>query len=660
MTRTQIAGLAVLWALAVPTIADAGPRRSKTGTTEPRQAIGPIAVSIAGARRVRGNRPEHASLHVNFSQPSHVPDAALNLSLTAFEHEAFPPGSGLNLRSSIVEHPPTAWSDLHLPDLPVRWTPKVVRYVKYFATDPKGIKLMRVWLARLGRYENTLRQILEEVGVPSDLIFVALAESGFDPKARSRVSAAGLWQFMKSTGQVYGLESGYWIDDRYDIHKSTYAAAVYLKDLQTRFGSWELALAAYNAGYGLVTQAMLRNNTNNYWALCEIENGLPYATTNYTPKIIAAAIIAHNRERFGFSRAEVKPRSPVVPVAVKLARGVKISTLANAIHADADLLADLNARFVRGRTPPKGKPTTAYIPKQNLKAFKRASKRLRADAGDYDTYTVRLGDDLASIARRFDTTERMLRRLNRVFDSGEITAGVTLVVPTSDTPRPAPSSPRERPLAALPALKPPSGHRLLFFRVTRASTSKQICDAFRCSWQDVVHWNDLDPQARLHHGQILQLVVPTKFSAEAASVRALEKQDIEHVTRGSQAHLDAELARRDLVRRAYKARKGTTLARIGKRFGLSVGSLARINGFSRRHTPTVGEHITVYVAKDNTRGTVKASPPRSDSLLREAAAAQQLHRAPTGRDASTATTAKLPGKVRKNTSRPSPTAAKGE
>jgi membrane-bound lytic murein transglycosylase D len=102
----------------------------------------------------------------------------------------------------------------------------------------------------MNRYEHVLRPILREVGVPEDLVFVAMAESGFNPKVRSRVGAAGMWQFMEGTGRVYGLERTYWIDERHDIERATYAAATYLKDLRTRFGSWEMALAAFNGGPG--------------------------------------------------------------------------------------------------------------------------------------------------------------------------------------------------------------------------------------------------------------------------------------------------------------------------------------------------------------------------------------------------------------------------
>ena len=124
--------------------------------------------------------------------------------------------------------------DLKKPALPVRWNDRLVEYLRYFRDGEQGRALMRGWLRRAGRYERRLRKILGEVGVPEDLVFVALAESGFNPRVRSRVGAAGLWQFMEATGNVYGLEQDFWIDERFDVEKSSYAAAAYLADLHAR------------------------------------------------------------------------------------------------------------------------------------------------------------------------------------------------------------------------------------------------------------------------------------------------------------------------------------------------------------------------------------------------------------------------------------------
>lgn len=599
-----------------------------------RYPFGPVDISRSGSERVRGHRPRDASLYTNYRRPVRHVDASLRHALAAYERSAMHRRASNNGATGSYDRPPDKWQDLAQPDLPIRWTPRVVDYVEYLTTNERGRQLMQGWLQRLGRYEATIRPILQQAGVPTDLVFVALAESSFDPRARSRVGAAGMWQFMESTGVVYGLESEYWVDDRFDIIKSSFAAAAYLDDLHTRFGAWELALAAYNAGYGLVAESVRRNNTNDFWTLCEIENGLPYATTNYTPKIFAAAIIARNAERFQFTETQVQPFSAITPVAIELDGGIRIERLAKDLDLEPDLLHELNAHFVRGRTPPKRK-TTGYLPATVIERFEAERAALERPDAPTHTYTIRLGDDLERIAERFGTTERLLRRHNRIFDSGELLPGVTLFVP-EDAPPSIPPPPRH--LAAVPAMAVPPGYKRVLFRMTRASTGRDIAEAFGVNYSDLIAWNDLDPRARLQIGQMLQVVVREDFAPEQHGIAAFDTDQVELVVRGSLAHLEADLAERGLVRRGYRVRRGNTLASIGKRFDLSVGSLARINGFSRQHEPEVGETITVYVTRRKLSGTVAAPPLRGDEL----STPREIEFEP--RPASTATTAKLPGR----------------
>ena len=578
-------------------------------------------------RRVRGDRPEGASIHVAYAAPERRWDEALRRQLAGFEAERFPEGTAV--RQTIIDEPPAseAWlRKLELPDLPVRWNAKTIEYLRYFRDDPKGQRLIAAWLRRMGRYEARLRSILAEVGVPEDLVYVAMIESGFDPSAQSSVGAAGMWQFMAQTGGVYGLERDYWVDDRLDFERASYAAATYLGDLKTRFGSWELALAAYNAGYGLVLQSIRANNSNNYWALTEIENGLPHQTCNYVPKLLAAAIVGRNREAFGIT----DPPEPALElIDVKIEAGTRLADLAAAIDTDADLLAEINASYLRARVPPDGGPATVRIPRDRHAAFTQLGGKVRSSEQPWTTYEVRLGEDLASIAAAHGLTERQLRRLNAIHDSGEIKSGVTLVVPTA-TPNPPASLP---PLVAVPALEVPAGRKLVFFRVTRASSSSSIAASFGVAWAQVVAWNDLDPQARLVDGQLLQLLVAKDFDAAAAGVRVRSPAEVRHVQRGSRAHLEAVLADRELLRRGYKVKKGDTLKKIARKFDMSLGSLARINRVSRGHRPAEGELLLVYVAKGKKGGTVKAPEPKPTTLTTELAVAESLPAGGEGQDA---------------------------
>ncbi|HVI03767.1 MAG TPA: lytic transglycosylase domain-containing protein, partial [Enhygromyxa sp.] len=299
----------------------AGPPIDSSVAPSGKEQIGPswdpdraVWADAEARQRVRGDRPENASIHIAYAAPEQRWDDELRRELIGFEDAAFPEGQAP--RKTIVDKPPEAWmSQLELPDIPVRWNQQTIEYLRFFKDDPKGQRMIAAWLNRMGRYEARLRAILAEVGVPEDLVYVAMIESGFDPSAQSSVGAAGMWQFMEPTGRVYGLDTDYWTDDRLDFERAGYAAATYLADLKTRFGTWELALAAYNAGYGLVVQSIRANNTNNYWALSEIENALPRQTVNYVPKILAAAIVGHNRDAFKVT-GKPEPRLDLIEVSV--------------------------------------------------------------------------------------------------------------------------------------------------------------------------------------------------------------------------------------------------------------------------------------------------------------------------------------------------------
>lgn len=632
-------------------LAFAGPQSEASETPPGKVQIGPswdperaVWADAEARQRVRGDRPENASIHVAYATPERRWDDELRRDLLGFEATAFPEGQAP--RKTIVDAPPEAWmSKLELPDIPVRWNQQTIEYLQFFKDDPKGQRMIAAWLNRMGRYEHRLRAILAEVGVPEDLVYVAMIESGFDPSAQSSVGAAGMWQFMEPTGRVYGLDTDYWVDDRLDFEKAGYAAATYLADLKTRFGTWELALAAYNAGYGLVVQSIRANNTNNYWALSEIENALPRQTVNYVPKILAAAIVGHNRDAFGVT-GKPEPRLDLIEVSVEA--GTRIEDLAKGLEVDEDLLAQINATYLRGRTPPEGGPAPVRIPRAKHELFSSLTN-IATTEQRWTTYKVKLGDDLDSIAAAHGITTKQLRSINAIHDSGEIKGGVVLVVPVVNGTPSAPAA--APPIVAVPPLTVPADKRLVFFRVTRAATSASIASSFGVAWAQVVAWNDLDPEARLVDGQMLQVLVAKDFDAAAAGVLVSELTEVRHVVRGTAAHLDALLAERELVRRGYKVGKDETLKKIAKKFDLSLGSLARINGVAREHELKQGEIIVVYVAKNATRGTIEAPDPRPTTLTDEIDVANSLETSDRETDTelpsrkpSTAEKSRVPGK----------------
>jgi membrane-bound lytic murein transglycosylase D len=413
-----------------------------------------------------------------------------------------------------------------------------------------------------------------------------------------------MWQFMEPTGRVYGLQRTYWVDERLDIERSTYAAAAYLKDLRVRFGSWEMALAAFNGGYPLVMTAIARANTNNFWALCEIESGLPHATTLYVPKILAAALVGRNRAAFRLGPDLSDSLPPIHVAKVDVPPGTALAAVARAIDEDPALIEELNAELIRKRTPP-GRSYPVRVPRAKAAALERSLARL-AD-GEHAQHVVAYGETIASIARRHGATEAALRKLNGLEDSAELERGLVILVPRG--PAGPADVPAGKPLVAAPRVPVGPDQRLVFFAVTRSTTPRGLAEAFAVPWDSIVAWNDLDPQARLQPGQTLQIVVPKKWDAAAAKIVVLEHGDVELVARGSREHIEASLRQRGLVRRGYRVRKGDTLAKIGKKFDLTDGDLARINGIDRAHAPAAGSTLVVYVKTGETRGTVDAPAP---------------------------------------------------
>ena len=266
----------------------------------------------------------------------------------------------------------------------MRWDPQVLRYLDYFKSDPKGRSVMSSWLRRAGRYRDVFDKVLARHGLPHDLFYLAMIESGFESAARSRVGAGGVWQFMPSAARAYGLEVSYWIDARRDPERAADAAARYLKDLHVRFGSWYLVFAAYNAGYGAVLRSITNYNTNDYWELVKHESGLPWESSLYVPKILAAAIVGRNQAAFGFG--DVTPDAPFAYEEVEVPAGTTLATVARAAGAKTEVIESLNPHLLRGRTPPE-----------------RGSSRVRVPAGTAAIYAANIDKARSATSRTRST-----------------------------------------------------------------------------------------------------------------------------------------------------------------------------------------------------------------------------------------------------------------
>ena len=227
-------------------------------------------------------------------------------------------------------------------EFPIVYNDQVKTFVGYFQTRKWGV-VARAF-ERASRYLPMMRKVFQEKALPEELINLAFIESAVNPWATSKAKAAGIWQFMASTGRLYGMQVSWWVDERRDPEKATRGAAEYLKNLYRMFDSWELALAAYNAGEGAVQRAIDRQRTRNFWAL-----RLPKETQLFVPAFMAMTIISKDPERYGFSPP---PDEPFETDLVTLDQPADFRSLAQAARTSVERLRELNPELIRWSTPP--------------------------------------------------------------------------------------------------------------------------------------------------------------------------------------------------------------------------------------------------------------------------------------------------------------------
>jgi membrane-bound lytic murein transglycosylase D len=300
-----------------------------------------------------------------------------------------------------------------------------------------------LWVSRSGPYLGMIREVLSSRGLPEDLAYTAMIESGFKPDAVSRVGAKGMWQFMAPTARRYGLRVDSWVDERYDPEKSTVAAAGYLRDLHKQFGSWALAQAAYNAGEVKVARAIRMTGSSDFWTLAESKYLRP-ETKNFVPQIHAATMIGRDPDRYGFEFDETEPVSVDV---VTVPPRTDLRRLASLSGVPLPTLRALNRVLVRGMTPP-GRPwelrvpagsadtvLTALAPRRPERPVVAAGRTRRVIA-DGNVHVVRPRDTVSSIARRYGVSVRDVLRWNRLERQARIRPGDRLRVATRPSVEP--------------------------------------------------------------------------------------------------------------------------------------------------------------------------------------------------------------------------------
>ena len=490
-------------------------------------------------------------------------------------------------------------------DMPIDANAKVAASIHFFQT--RGRTTYSTWMRRSGRFRELILDILRREKVPEDLLFIAMVESGFNPRAYSRARAVGLWQFMAHTGRLQGLRRSHWVDERRDPVKSTRAAARHLKGLYQDFKDWRLAIAAYNSGHGRVSRAIAKAASQDFWKL-----DLPRETENYVPLFMAATIISKDPALFGFEEITLDPpfRFDAVTLPDSLPY-IDLKAAAKSIGISYATLRELNPELRQRITPPQGNRSRyrLRLPEGKGKIFlQRYASLPQADRPALYKYEVQPRDNLSTIARAFDVRGRLIVEANSIKDPNRIYPGQILYIPATAG------------MGVLPA------HQKQIHTVRPGESLSHIAGQYGVRLRNLMQWNDIS-STLIRPGDRLVVWAPKP----AGDGKTLQKSGIRPDRRDQQQHtvqlgetlwglaraFDVSVA--DLKQwnslqsalihpgqlllvvppptakddRIYTVVKGDTLYSIARRFGLRARDLARQNNVSLSTTLLAGMTLKI-------------------------------------------------------------------
>jgi membrane-bound lytic murein transglycosylase D len=352
-------------------------------------------------------------------------------------------------------------------DLPLTVNDEVLGFLNFFQT-PRGRAIVETGLRRAGRYREMIARVLSEEGMPQDLIYLAQAESAFQPLALSRAGARGIWQFVAWRGNEYGLRHTWWVDDRQDPEKATRAAAQHLRDLYGLFGDWYLAMAAYNCGPGNVQKGIERTGYADFWELYR-RNVLPRETKNYVPIILALTLIAKDAAHYGI---HVDPDAAVPVDIMKPGRAIDLRLVAETIDVDVETLRGMNPSLLRLATP-DDPSFELHLPQGTAEKFSAGIADIPADKWvSWRRHRVESGETLTSIAKKYRVTPVAIAEANSLEKGAPLEPGEKLIIP-----------------AVLPQTE--TKRRLVSYRVRKGDTLGGIADRFSIDPDDIRKWNHL-------------------------------------------------------------------------------------------------------------------------------------------------------------------------
>ena len=484
-------------------------------------------------------------------------------------------------------------------DLPIQLHHRVLELLIYF-TEGRGRRAIELGLRRVGLYRPLIQRILNEEGLPQDLVYLAQAESAFKPEALSRAQAKGMWQFIASRGREYELRQNWWIDERSDPEKSTRAAARHLKDLYQEFGHWYLAMAAYNAGPGRVSRAVEQASSRDFWALAD-RKLLPQETRNYVPTILAMTIIGKNPARYGFA---VRPADPIEVERVRVPHATDLRVIAENLNLSVERIQELNPHVLRWATPPDDDEFELNVPIGLAALFAEKVATLpESERIQFHHHVVANGETLSQLVNRYGVSMTLITGTNGIANQNMIRAGQTLGACRELAPSKQESTTYEPSLvckllilgcrllipdrllvipvrgvsradggAETPAVAPASStDRPAAYQIRRGDTLIGIATRFALSINEIKAWNGMSSNL-LIAGQSLRLPPASTLATSSGNATRTERV-------------------------VYQVRPGDTLFQIAMFYRTSVDDIRAWNPDSDLSVIRPGDQITIHMPR---------------------------------------------------------------
>jgi membrane-bound lytic murein transglycosylase D len=443
-------------------------------------------------------------------------------------------------------------------DIPLEFNRRVEEQIRYFQTE--GRKRFEIYLARSGKYKELMQEIIAEKGLPTDLFYLALIESGFNPHAYSYARAVGPWQFIASTAKTYGLKSNWWYDERRDFEKSTRAACDYLQKVYQEFGTWPLALAAYNGGEGRVGRQIQLQRTEDFWEL-----HLRRQTQTYVPTFMAATIIAKSPEKYGFY---VEYENPIDFEVVEVHKCVHLKNLAEAIDCDYSELKELNPELLRDVTPPNYPRYELRVPVGKSKVFAAKYGAIpEEEEASWVRHQVSWGETVSSIARRYGVSTYSIMALNNLSRNARIYAGSYLLIPTTSGRGVDYEPPKGEPVS-----KPSYASGAQTYTVRRGDTLWKIAEKHGTTVGRLCSLNGIGSKSRIYPGQ--KIAVPGLFSASGG---------------------------------VHKVRRGDTLWSIAQKYGRTVEEICQANSITANTRIYAGQSLDIPTSQATSASVLPGS-----------------------------------------------------